>query len=193
VKGQYALGYMYAHGWGVPQDYSEAMHWYRKAADQEYAPAEYALAFSYSQGHGMLSFCTQATQALRWCRKAADQGYPIAQHDLGLRYSRGEGVRQDYAEAARWYRNAADQGYAMAQKDLGLLFANGQGVARDYVRGYMWISLAASSASGDLRRECISVRDFVGRKMTAEQIAGAARLARGWKPSGAASEFIGQW
>jgi TPR repeat protein len=28
------LGVLYYHGWGVPQDFAEAVRWYRKAADQ---------------------------------------------------------------------------------------------------------------------------------------------------------------
>ena len=31
---QYNLGVMYYNGWGVPQDYSAAVSWYRKAAEQ---------------------------------------------------------------------------------------------------------------------------------------------------------------
>ena len=31
---QYNLGLMYKNGWGVTQDYAEAVKWYRKAAEQ---------------------------------------------------------------------------------------------------------------------------------------------------------------
>jgi len=34
---QFKLGLMYVNGTGVPQDYREALNWYRKAADQENA------------------------------------------------------------------------------------------------------------------------------------------------------------
>ena len=34
VKAQYNLGVMYANGHGVPQDYTEAVKWYRLAAEQ---------------------------------------------------------------------------------------------------------------------------------------------------------------
>ena len=36
---QYNLGCMHHEGRGVPQDYAEAMRWYRKAAEQELAIA----------------------------------------------------------------------------------------------------------------------------------------------------------
>ena len=40
---QYDLGLMYAKGQGVPQDYAEAVKWFRKAADQGDASAQYNL------------------------------------------------------------------------------------------------------------------------------------------------------
>jgi hypothetical protein len=38
-RGQRELGFMYEHGWGVPQDYKEAVHWYLLAANQGDAEA----------------------------------------------------------------------------------------------------------------------------------------------------------
>jgi uncharacterized protein len=40
---QYRLGFMYAHGEGVTQDYVFAVIWYRKAAEQGYGDAQYVL------------------------------------------------------------------------------------------------------------------------------------------------------
>jgi TPR repeat protein len=34
AEGQFCLGLMYAEGWGVSQDHTEAVKWYRKAMDQ---------------------------------------------------------------------------------------------------------------------------------------------------------------
>src|SRR5215469_1966219 len=38
-----ALGYFYGHGWGVPRNTVTAVQWYRKAADQGNALAQYAM------------------------------------------------------------------------------------------------------------------------------------------------------
>ena len=38
---QYNLGLMYTNGDGVPQDDTEAARWYRSAADQGHASAQY--------------------------------------------------------------------------------------------------------------------------------------------------------
>ena len=47
---QFLLGEMYGHGKGVPQDYSVAMKWYRLAANQGLADAQYTLGLWYVLG-----------------------------------------------------------------------------------------------------------------------------------------------
>jgi uncharacterized protein len=49
------LGAMYANGQGVPQDYAEAVSWFRKAADQGVAAGQYNLGVMYRDGQGVTS------------------------------------------------------------------------------------------------------------------------------------------
>ena len=44
---------MYRKGQGVPQDYAEAMKWYRLAAEQGYAYAQTNLGVTYRKGQGV--------------------------------------------------------------------------------------------------------------------------------------------
>ena len=104
---QLYLGNMYHDGQGVPQDYVEAVAWYRKAADQGDAEAQYNLGVMYENGEGIPQ---DYAQALTWYRKAADQGNAKRNNNLGVMYENGEGIPQDYAQALTWYRKAADQG-----------------------------------------------------------------------------------
>jgi len=46
-KAQFDLGSAYFYGKGVPQDYVEALRWYKKAAGQEEPRAEDALGYMY--------------------------------------------------------------------------------------------------------------------------------------------------
>ncbi len=64
------IGDLYANGRGVPQDYAQAMAWYRKAADQGNAVAQYNVGSLYERGQGVPQ---DIAQALAWYRKAADQ------------------------------------------------------------------------------------------------------------------------
>ena len=71
------------------QDYVEAAKWYRKAADQGYAPAQFNLGVMYDNGEGVAQ---DYTEAAKWYRKAADQGDYRAQFNLGLKCDHGQGV-----------------------------------------------------------------------------------------------------
>ena len=71
---------MYANGEGVPQDDQEAVRWYRLAADQGLAQAQYNLGVMYANGEGVPQ---DDQEAVRWYRLAADQGLAQAQLNLG--------------------------------------------------------------------------------------------------------------
>jgi TPR repeat protein len=88
----------------VPQDYAQAALWYRKAAEQGDADAQFDLGDLYDTGRGVLR---DYTQAALWYRKAAEQGDADAQDALGDLYNTGRGVPRDYAEAYFWYDLAA--------------------------------------------------------------------------------------
>jgi len=143
-KAQNMIGTMYANGEGVPQDYAEAMRWYRKAVEQGNAKAQTNLGIIYENGHGIPQ---NYAEAMRWYRKAAEQGHAQAQHKLGVMYENGHGVPQDYAEAMRWYRKAAEQGSAQAQNNLGVMYVNGEGVPQDYAEAMRWFRKAAEQGS----------------------------------------------
>jgi TPR repeat protein len=139
---QCGLGIMYAHGHGVPQDYTQAAAWYRKAAEQGVADAQDILGYLYCNGQGVPQ---DYAQAAAWYRKAAEQGVADAQDILGYLYCNGQGVPQDYAQAAAWWRKAAEQGDADAQYNLGGLYdAVGHGVPQDYAEAYFWLDLVAA-------------------------------------------------
>src|SRR5258707_14697617 len=47
VKAEEKLASLYYHGRGVPQDYAEAVRWYRRAAEQGDATAQFNLGLMY--------------------------------------------------------------------------------------------------------------------------------------------------
>ena len=50
---QYNLGWMYYKDRGVPQSDTEALKWYRLAADQGFSSAQYCLGVMYANGQGV--------------------------------------------------------------------------------------------------------------------------------------------
>jgi hypothetical protein len=101
---QFQHGEMYQTGRGVPQDYALAALWFRKAAEQNFAPAQCRLGILYAAGVGVP---IDKAQAAIWFQKAAIQGYADAQEVVGLDYLTGDGVPRDYGEAFFWLAIAA--------------------------------------------------------------------------------------
>jgi hypothetical protein len=191
---QFKLGYAYASGRGVPQDYSQAVVWYGKAANQGVADAQSNLGVMYRDGQGVPQ---DDGQAVGWTRKAADQGFAEAQSNLGVMYDYGQGAPQDDAQSVAWTRRAVDQGLAEAMYNLGDKYRYGQGVPQDYVEAYKWLTLAASRASAGKQKEVLAAngqyvpvfgskkdyadaRDIVAKSMTPQQLADARQRANEW-------------
>ncbi len=97
---QFDLGAMYETGKGVPQDYAQAVLWYRKAAEQGDAKAEYRLGVLYANGVGVPQ---DKTRAAGFFLAAAKQGYAPAYAMIGGAYLTGDGVPTNYAEASFWF------------------------------------------------------------------------------------------
>ena len=100
-------------GDGVPQDDREAVAWFRKAAEQGNAGAQYGLGVMYANGDGVPQ---DDREVVAWFRKAAEQGNANAQHNLGVMYANGDGVPQDYVEAYAWSNLAAAQGHSRSRE-----------------------------------------------------------------------------
>jgi len=173
---QSVLGEMYSD-WGFGPyseekiSYVEAVKWFRLAAEQGVAYAQYRLGLAYYLGNGVLQ---DDKEAAKWYRLAAEQGYADAQYRLGLAYYLGNGVLQDYKEAVKWYRLAAEQGDASAQLKLGVMYANGEGLIQDNIYAHMWFNIAASN--GELKGS--ENRGKIQENMTKEDISLAQKLAR---------------
>jgi TPR repeat protein len=215
AEARYNLGVLYYEEWvgqGVPQDdtqaafwcrkirawrawinsadpynrrYTQAVFWFRKAAEQGDADAQDALGNLYYDGHGPLSMQLimhgHYAQAALWFRKAAEQGDADAQYNLGLLYDDGDGVPQDATEAAAWYSKAADQGDAKAQWSLGGLYFDGQGVPRDYTEAYFWYDRAAAGEQdASDSKQVAKYRDKAASHLTPADLARVQERARKW-------------
>ena len=143
-------------------EYTEAVRWYRQAADEGDPEAQYNLGVMYNFGRGVPQ---SDAQAMMWYREAAGQGIADAAFRLGFMYASGAGypiwlhdqfydeeafdnagrdVPQDDAEALKWHRIAAEQGHALAQYSLGVMYVDDKGVPRDDVQAHLWFNLAAT-------------------------------------------------
>lgn len=142
AESQYLLSTLYDAGEGVPQDYTAAALWERKAAEQGHAYAQANVSFRHYQAG-------EFAEAFQWCQRAAHSQLPWAQYNVGLMYRRGEGTVQSDTEAARWYRLAADQDFAEAEQKLADLYCIGRGVPLSYEVAATWYRKAARHGNAE--------------------------------------------
>ncbi|PKQ70985.1 tetratricopeptide repeat protein [Aeromonas sobria] len=105
AEGQYQLGVCYNIE-DVP-DNKQAVMWWRKAAEQNHAQAQYRLGLMYSLGDGVPE---DYRLAVVWTRQAAEQGHAKAQASLGWMYTLGQGVERDKSLAYVWHSVAVANG-----------------------------------------------------------------------------------
>ena len=104
----------------VEEILSEAVDWFRKAAEQGLAEAQFYLGKCYENGEGVEQNLTAAT---KWYRNAAEQGNADAQFFLGKCYEKGWGVGKNHNEAVKWVSKAAEQGHEDADNYLKQLLS----------------------------------------------------------------------
>src|SRR6266403_2267567 len=138
AKAQYELGRAFFSGTlGVAKDEAEAVKWFRKAAEQNVADAQFSLGVCYANGRGVTK---DDAEGVKWFRKAAEQNLADAQYNLGVCYDSGEGVAKDEVEAYKWWLLAAGQGNDDAKYNTTIVenkmsreqIAEGQRLARDF-------------------------------------------------------------
>jgi TPR repeat protein len=179
VVAQFSLGSVLYYG---SSETAQAVEWFRKAAAQNYAPAEFQMGQLYDFGFGVGQ---SDVDALAWYRKAAQHGSAAAQRTMGDFYRKGRAVAADAVEAARWYQLAADGDDIRAQYQLADAYFTGNGVTRDYVSAYVWFALAASQAPlEDNRKQLIELRNIAAARLTPENVTEAARRVAAWRPPG---------
>ena len=96
----------------------EAVNWYRKAAVQGDADAQYNLGVMYDTGEGVPE---NDVEAVNWYRKAAEQGHASAQFNLGVMYANGAGVPENNIYAYVWFSISAAQGNETAKTNKNIL------------------------------------------------------------------------
>ncbi len=116
------------------QDLNEAAIHYRKAAEQNYLPAQTAL--------GELLYASQDFEAaFGWFLMSAYQGDAAGAYDLGKLYAEGNGVEQNLNKAVYWITHSAEKNYLPAAESLAIAYRDGlYGLAKDPDKAQIWES-----------------------------------------------------
>ena len=94
------MGLLYAEGnLGQIKDSKTAFEFFKKAAEQNFAPAQRAVAHALATGQGV---SLNLAEAVKWYLRAANLNDAEAQYDLGLCLATSRGVKSDLVEAYKW-------------------------------------------------------------------------------------------
>ena len=127
------------------RDLNQAAAWVRRAADQGYAQAQFALARLYFAGLGVN---TDPAEAVRWLTRAVGQNHAAALALFGRANEYGEGTPRDAKKGFELYQRAAETGSSQALNWLGEFYLKGEGgTARrtNYANALFWFERAASN------------------------------------------------
>jgi TPR repeat protein len=180
------------------KNYTEAIKWYRTAAENGLGAAAYRLGAIYRDGKGAKK---DKTEAARWFlkaaengttlglvglentnemalieaeyRKAAEQGDATTQIKLGRIYAKGWGGAINYPEAIAWHRKAAEQGNAEGQFILGTTYMEEQIVAPDYAEALEWFYKAAAQGHAGAQGK-IGLMYYLGTHVIRDEVEAAA-------------------
>jgi uncharacterized protein len=121
-------------------------------------------------------------QALNEFRSLAEAGHSEAEFMLGVMYFQGRGVPQNRAIAAVWFHKSALKGHGGAQLALGSINIRGVGVYQNLHEAYKWLTLAAASASPDIKGKAVVLLQDAGRLMTPDEIDAAKSSVDNFEP-----------
>lgn len=129
---QFYLGTAYY----LEENYTQAIEWYTKSANQGYAEAQNDLGMMYRDGRGITQDYTKAHELFV---KSSNQGLDLAEYNLGVMYYFGMGIKQDEIHALEWFTKSANQGFANAQFGLGMIYY----LKQDYTNALEWFTKSA--------------------------------------------------
>ena len=149
------LGYRYASGRCVAQDFRRAAYYLTQAAEAGNVTAMLNLYHSYNRGEGV---AYDRHKAQDWLLRAAKGGENHAQYLVGASFARGaRGFAQDGEAALKWFSRSAEQGHPGAFFSLGYLRRNGKlgdggdiliyPQATDYDAALKYLRLAAAGGN----------------------------------------------
>jgi TPR repeat protein/serine/threonine protein kinase len=150
VDYQTALGFCYAYGIGIKQDYKCAANWYEMAAAQGDAKAQCNLALLYETGQGVKK---SQKKAIKYYNQSAEKGDRTAMFNLGVCFYKGDGVKKDLVQACIYLKPLADEGDVQAQYFMGLCFLKGLGVPQDFTQGKAYLQKAANQGHKEAEQQ----------------------------------------
>ena len=101
-----------------------AVGYFKSAAEQGLAEAQFSLGLAYEDGVGFRS--SDPRTAAYWYERAAKQNHPAAENNLGMLLEHGNGIAKDEAKAAEMYLRAAEKGLVEGKYNFARMLEQGR-------------------------------------------------------------------
>lgn len=117
------------YGRGCAVDYTQAMYWYRRAAEAGNIYSPNSIGICYQNGYGVPQ---SGEQAASWFEKAYKAGNPQGAYNLAECYFNGVGVRKNTDQALKYWGEAAKLGHPSAAQRRESVFSKVQAERRSH-------------------------------------------------------------
>lgn len=118
----------------VVQSDTQALKWFRAAAEQGNVLAMYNLMLFLYEGRGCAA---DQRQAMVWLENAANRGHVSSMRLLAFSYLQGDGVPRDRQVALHWFRLGAEAGDPQSQFETAILLLESGAEAFDTAWGFL--------------------------------------------------------
>jgi TPR repeat protein len=155
---------------------------FKKAAERDYATAEFGVGYCYAMGRGVPQDYSLASS---WYRRASDHGQTTATNNLAMMYQTGQGVPKDLNQAADLLEKAANLGNPKAEVNYGMNFEYGRARPKDFGLAVYWLHKAADQGDRDAPKHLAEIYQQGGHGITKDQNQAefwTARAAEAGKP-----------
>ena len=126
------------------------LFWWRKAAEQGYAQAQYNLGVMYAEGEGVTR---DYEKVVEWWQQAADQGFADAQYNLGWLYYYGEGVPTGLSKSGCFgIKKLLGKTITLLRLGWVSCLPRGYGVRQDDEKAMEWYQKAEGQIKKDAER-----------------------------------------
>lgn len=141
AKAKFALAEMYSDGKGTPQNFAQALRWYRRAADASHPEAQTSMGLI-----ALIKAVGLARDDEGAVRFGSDESKKTEMLSLIFGAAGRLEVKDASAlkEAMQWLKKSAEHGEASGQFLLGVMTAGGIGVEQNLTQAAKWIRLAAT-------------------------------------------------
>lgn len=143
AESQHSLGHLYHDGSDekhIAADAKKSLAWFRAAADQNLAEAQFDVGLAYEEGNGVGK---NQGEANRWYTLAADQGNSAAECNLGRYYVWECNDEVSEQKGIKLLMKSAHQNDECAQRSLAACYADGIAVKKDLPRAIELYTKAA--------------------------------------------------